>query len=338
MKHFLNISEIASYTGFNTYDPVSAFDRFVKRYDSDDYTKCIEKMKTDIEKKQTDVKKLADEIQKSKELGIDTAKLERKVEKVKNDISNTHIEINKTIRKEVVIKETLGEDTLKTIEKLDNIEDKKKVLQEKIMKMDITKIEKTQLIKDTETFVNTDYGTKTEDTAIEKYEKRYKVKLDVSQKYNCRPIRENWFIGGKVDGLYIDESDPSKSYIVEIKNRARGFFNGLRDYEKVQVQLYMWMLGHKMTHLVECHGGKQRTTKIYYDDNFVDNILAKLDIFINKFLYFKEQDFDYKLKYVSYKNSQKLNFIHNLYLTDVSKVDFTDDLDSDTDECMLSSL
>lgn len=337
MKHFLNISEIASYTGFNTYDPVSAFERFIKKYDSD-YKKCIEKLNQDVSGNRELAKQINENIKKDNELGLDTSKLEKKLETIENTISATTIEINKTVRKDIIIKEKLGADIVDKITLIENIDDRKKSLQEKIEKLDITKTEKHQLIKDSETFINTDHGVKTEDSQIQKYEKRYKIKLDVSQKYNCKTIRDNWFIGGKVDGLYIDSDNPSKNLIVEIKNRARGFFNGLRDYEKVQVQLYMWMLGVNTTHLVECYNGKQRTTKIYYDKEFINNILVKLDIFITNVSYFIEQPFDYKFKYISFKHTQKMNFLQQLYLTEISKVDLDDDIDSDTDSCMLSSL
>ena len=97
---------------------------------------------------------------------------------------------------------------------------------------------KKNLIKETESFINKTHGTLKEESAIEIYEKKFNVKLNTNQEFykcsldNLDTSQFEWYIGGKVDGLYIDNNDRSKSYIVEVKNRTKGFFSTLRDYEK----------------------------------------------------------------------------------------------------------
>mgnify|MGYP001809610214 CR=1 FL=1 len=58
-----------------------------------------------------------------------------------------------------------------------------------------------------------------------------------------------WRLNGKFDGL-AENGD-----LVEVKNRQKGLFNRLRDYEECQIQAYLSMLGIDMCHLVEVYKG-----------------------------------------------------------------------------------
>jgi hypothetical protein len=54
-----------------------------------------------------------------------------------------------------------------------------------------------------------------------------------------------WSIGGRIDGISEDKT------LIEIKNRVKRLFYKLRDYEKVQVFAYMYILGLDSAKLVE---------------------------------------------------------------------------------------
>lgn len=64
-----------------------------------------------------------------------------------------------------------------------------------------------------------------------------------------------WRLNGKYDGL-AENGD-----LVEIKNRQRGLFNTLRDYEECQIQAYLNMLGIARCHLVEVYKGANGQTE-----------------------------------------------------------------------------
>ena len=49
-----------------------------------------------------------------------------------------------------------------------------------------------------------------------------------------------WSLGGRIDGINEEKT------LIEIKNRVRRLFYKLRDYEKVQVFAYMYILGVDM--------------------------------------------------------------------------------------------
>ena len=95
-----------------------------------------------------------------------------------------------------------------------------KNIKKSIKKMDISDKQKQTLLKESESFINRTHGTLKEESAIVIYEKRFDVKLDTSQEFFKKRIECNsnsnfdWYIGGRIDGLYIDKQDKNKSYIV----------------------------------------------------------------------------------------------------------------------------
>ena len=56
-----------------------------------------------------------------------------------------------------------------------------------------------------------------------------------------------WFIGGKIDGITKD-----RKTLVEIKNRVNRLFRVIPQYEFIQVQMYLQLLGLDKAILVEC--------------------------------------------------------------------------------------
>lgn len=70
---------------------------------------------------------------------------------------------------------------------------------------------------------------------------------------------KRWGIGGRVDG--VDEH----GRIVEIKNRARHFFNRVPPYEWVQVQAYMALLDKNEVVFVQQLHGRQNVSYVFRD-------------------------------------------------------------------------
>jgi hypothetical protein len=92
-----------------------------------------------------------------------------------------------------------------------------------------------------------------------------------------------WYIIGKYDGITSDNE------LVEAKMRQKALFKKVRDYENVQVQLYLHALEFEKAYLVESHTNKKGEMNIYvneinYDSDYVnDIILERLKSFINFF-------------------------------------------------------
>jgi DNA polymerase III epsilon subunit-like protein len=90
-------------------------------------------------------------------------------------------------------------------------------------------------------------------------------------------------IVGRIDRLQMNE-DGSRT-LVEIKNRAKGLFNRVRDYEEVQCQTYLQMLGDiKYCRLVEQFNDDRKGYLIEKnDEKWKDEIIPKLQNFCELF-------------------------------------------------------
>lgn len=88
---------------------------------------------------------------------------------------------------------------------------------------------------------NTVYGCRTESRGVELFESASGKKVDAAkaQKLNKWLIyrddarQQEWVVTGKLDGITADGE------VLEIKNRQKGLFNVMRDYEMCQVQCYL---------------------------------------------------------------------------------------------------
>jgi hypothetical protein len=359
-KIFLFTSDIASFIGKNEYDFVTPFERLWKRCDSDDYNNIINKSKTLLSDKDTQIKKLEND-KRSLNTDLESGKITKrqytlrfnKLEKNINELKDNKESLEQKIdaidlNQEERLKKTLGEDAIKLVQSK-NIEtqDKRDTMKKKIDEMNISQKQKDNLLKETTGFINKAHGTIKEESAIEIYEKRFGVKLDTSQTFFkkrldfVRNTNFEWFFGGRIDGLYINESDPSKNYIVEVKNRTRGFFTSLRDYEKIQIYIYMYMLNISVAKLVEKYNDQIRITMIYKDEQYLNDILYYIDMFTERFECDFLRNIDLKCNFINSDNNGKKIILRKLYLNDINKEinkrlesELQDDLDDE--ECLIN--
>lgn len=359
-KIFLFTSDIASFIGKNEYDFVTPFERLWKRCDSDDYNNIINKSKTLLFDKNRQIKNLENDKESlmtdlvsgkitKRQYTLRVNKLEKNINELKNKCESLEEKIDSIdLNQEERLKKLLGEDAIKLVQSK-NIEtqEKRDTIKKTINEMNISQKQKDDLLKETTGFINKAHGTIKEDSAIEIYEKRFNVKLDTSQTFFKKRLdivknsNFEWFVGGRIDGLYIDESDPSKSYIIEVKNRTRGFFTSLRDYEKIQIYIYMYMLNIPVAKLVEKFNDQIRITMIYKDDQYLDDILYYLSIFVERFECMFLRKIDLKCDFINSDNNAKQLILRKLYLNDINKEinkrlesELQDDLDEE--ECLIN--
>lgn len=370
-KIFLFTSDIASFIGQNIYDFVTPFERLWKRCDAESYNNLINTSKknlleiqTKLQTLQVEKTTLKDDLDSKqitqRQYTLRINKIEKESVKVKDQYTELETKIDSIdLNQEQRLKKTIGEDNIKLVQsKTIETKDKRENITAVIEKLSISDDKKRILLKESESFINKTHGTLKEDSAIEMYEKRFGVKLNTSQEFfkkqlniklptneftGTLPTNElagtfDWFVGGRVDGLYIDETDSSKSYIVEVKNRTRGFFNTLRDYEKTQIHVYMYMLSIPMAKLVEKYENQIRITVIYQDDNYLNDILYYLDIFITNFDKKFLNDSTLKTKFVSSNAEEKKILLRRLYLNDITQATNTRLLadDSEDETCLIN--
>tara|TARA_B100001094_G_scaffold271941_1_gene277503 strand:+ start:7691 stop:8473 length:783 start_codon:yes stop_codon:yes gene_type:complete len=83
-------------------------------------------------------------------------------------------------------------------------------------------------------------------------------------------------IRGKCDGEIKDEC------IVETKNRRNKLFNAIPDYEKVQLNAYMFMTSKEKSLHIECYNEEQNSTEYDFDKLFWDDCSEKIINFVKE--------------------------------------------------------
>jgi len=338
-KVFLNTSEIAAYINQNKYDFVTPFERIWKKIDFVDYTKALNQLNENMLNNQVMINKLSNE-KELLELELNDKKitkrqynkllkeLTQKEENVKIELNNISIKIDKVkLTQSEQVEKALGSDIIKKINSTSVDTDEKRSITNKVIEdLKLSDDMKKELFKKTENVINKTHGTIKEDSAIKMFEDKFNVKLDISQTYNKMFLKEisqnskyDWYIGGKVDGLYIDNNNNENSYVVEVKSRVKGFFNSLRDYEKTQIQLYIHMLNLNNAKLIEKYNNKIRVTEIQKDSQYIDDILTYLEIFVKNFENYFLGNYESKVSYLNSSDEQKKHFIKNMYLDDIAK-------------------
>jgi hypothetical protein len=165
----------------------------------------------------------------------------------------------------------------------------------------VPKNQQDLLKKSANSVVYTNFGTRNEYNGVDLFSEEYNVQVRRPTNYfsedlfiiECGKDTHIWSIGGKIDGIYTD-NDGSET-ILEIKNRMKGLFNKLRDYEKVQCFAYMFALNKQKVDLAECYKKKDsiemNVIDILWDDEFWNNqIISNLSTFVDDFYDFLEDD------------------------------------------------
>lgn len=138
---------------------------------------------------------------------------------------------------------------------------------------------------------NKNFGTKNEKSVLDLYSEKYEKKLLTPAKFVKKKILEykdyRWYIGGRIDGITDDY------IVIEVKNRIYKLFNEMKDYERPQLQAYMFINGLKKGHLVECHKSKGDKQINVIEENFDEEywekeVMGKLKKFIKLFHLFLE--------------------------------------------------
>lgn len=153
-------------------------------------------------------------------------------------------------------------------------------------KKDITEETKKEFKKNLESMTNKNFGTMNEKNVIDYYSQLSNKKISTPSRFIkkmlCTYKDIYWNIGGKIDGITDD------NIVIEIKNRIYKLFNTMRDYEKPQIQAYMFIMNINRGHLVEClkenEGMKINIIEENFDEEYWKSyIIPKINNFIKLF-------------------------------------------------------
>ena len=256
----ISISQIAPLIGLDNYNnfPKNTCELW-RKYLPDDFKLVEQKLK---DKKET----IATSNEYNDIWEIDNASGTTILEQVKLLNSNTTKTSNDMVSKQDEIKKYINEQT------------------------HLTEQQKTDLTNKVCSITNKQHGITNEDSVLDEFCRLSEKTIQTTQAWVTIPISiENpqlpidWCLIGKYDGITTDNE------LVEAKMRQKALFKKVRDYENVQVQLYLHSLGFEKAYLVESYTNKKGERTMYvneinYDSDYTNEIiLDRLKKFISFF-------------------------------------------------------
>jgi hypothetical protein len=199
----------------------------------------------------------------------------------------------------------IGIENLKIInDKETNIKDKKEKIKEVIKEDEILDIANS--------VINTKNGIFKEDLSIKLFEKEYNIGVIRKQEYTIKHIKDNYYIHGKIDGIL--ETDLC---LLEAKNRQSNFFKNIRDYENVQIQLYLYSLDIENGKLVECYDNKINVIEFKRDNEYIRKLIKSLEFLVDKITEFINNE-QLKNEYMNLNTEEeKIKFLNKFYLNEL---------------------
>ena len=151
----------------------------------------------------------------------------------------------------------------------------------------------------------TSFGTRQEKKSIHIYTQLTNLPVLELKQFCKRPLfqrdGEVWYVGGKIDGILEDNT------IIEIKNRMRGLFKSVREYEKIQTYAYMFILHSFQSQIVETYlnGTRQECgiLNVDFEEPYWQNIIQRILRFIKYFDEFRaSKQLQYQLLQQGFEN------------------------------------
>ena len=168
------------------------------------------------------------------------------------------------------------------------VSNQSKVLQSTMESTNMTQQEKDKIKKQVESMTNKSHGIKSENDVLKRFEQESGLVIESGQKWMTCPLmidknNVQWSFHGKYDGK------TCCGKIIEAKKRQKGLFKRLRDYEKIQIQSYLFGTKSNSGFLVESYSHKNgmdfNMISVDLEPEFVSNIIiARLNKFVDFFM------------------------------------------------------
>jgi hypothetical protein len=175
----------------------------------------------------------------------------------------------------------------------------------------LTHGQKDELSKKVCSITNKKHGINNEDIILKEFCLLTEKILQKEQGWIEIPFQENnfanWIIIGKYDGI------TTENELVEAKMRQKVLFKKMRDYENIQVQLYLHGLKFKQGYLVEgiTNTKSKKNNKI---DNKIDNTMQ---IYIHEICY----DSEYVKDFILERLKKFISFFENVITDEIKKIE-----------------
>lgn len=142
--------------------------------------------------------------------------------------------------------------------------------------------QKAELVEHLRSKVYTTHGTRSEDKTSDKVEADEGSRLVRDDKFHqfevCTIDDVKYVVMGKVDR--IEERPDGSKVLVEIKNRTNRLFRSVPEYEFIQIQVYLQMLGLVHARLIEQYNNQVLSHDVTRDEEmWVNELLPELEKF-----------------------------------------------------------
>ena len=225
--------------------------------------------------------------------------------------------------------EALGTNILQQVKEINSNKDKSSgdmVTQQEVITKYInnneklTTIQKTELVNKVCSVTNKMHGVINEDSVLSEFCRLSEKTIKQTQGWIEIPCNKSdgsvdiikWLIVGKYDAITTDNE------LVEAKMRQKCLFKKVRDYENVQVQLYLHALKFEQAYLVESYTNKKNVNQTYvneikYDESYVVEVILER---IMKFIKFFEVMMSSNELKIGLLRGDKNRKIYNIYETE----------------------
>ena len=194
------------------------------------------------------------------------------------------------IKKELNLPETCNiSDIENTIQKsIMNRSYNKDINEDKSRSLVDQKLEGKDILKNIETSIKKDLmikrGNIRENQNLNLLQQKNNIKINNrNSKLYSKPLlineEKNYtvILRGKIDGL-------SDEVIIETKNRTKGLFYKLREYEQVQLEVYMFLTGIHQAILTENYNDQSNEINYSHNENFWNQCILNTQQFMDQYI------------------------------------------------------
>lgn len=198
----------------------------------------------------------------------------------------------------------------------------------------ISEQDKTEIAKKICSVTNKNHGINNEDEIITQFCKLSNMTIKDNQGWIDIPLLDSnssnslelsssiiWKLIGKYDGITTNDE------LVEAKMRQNGLFKKIRDYENIQVQLYLHGLGYTKGYLVEGYKNKKNELKIFtheidYNDYYVKEVILNRLLKFTQFFEKLMLDEEMKTELLKGDNYKTVKKNYEMDYLDIGEIEF----------------
>ena len=252
-------SEVASLTGNHRYQPVEeTLIKVWKRNDPDHYRAALVAHQAD------DADEVVDRLLTHVDLTQVTEAPQKKVSEIHKALKGTvpaeklDEAVQVAVRKRALVEQEPEEQL------------KKKVKQE-AERSGLSKKAIAKALQQVQSRINCGKGSHQEQAGLDAYEQQHNKVVRQRNAQLYRFYGKEYVVVGKVDGMEADGT------LVEHKHRMKRLFTSTPRYERVQIMVYMKLLGVMRARLVQHYRGETKSTTIAWDGDLWKELQSGLE-------------------------------------------------------------